>query len=82
LLVPCRLDSNWLNQMGQDAKATIHRGVDVVIVNRFGPLEESGRGFCDAILAASETETPLLVAVPEFEFERWTRFSRGAWRSS
>ncbi len=26
-------------------------------------------------MAASETETPLIIAVPEFEFERWTRFS-------
>jgi hypothetical protein len=73
----CRLDSDWLDRMGREAKATIHRGVDAVIVNRFGPLEESGRGFRDAILAASETETPLIVAVPAFEFERWTRFSGG-----
>jgi Protein of unknown function (DUF2478) len=71
----CRLDSDWLDQMGRQAKAMIHRGVDAVVVNRFGPLEEAGRGFHDAILAASETETPLIVAVPEFE--RWTRFSGG-----
>jgi len=37
----------------------------------------AGRGFRDAILAASETQTPLIIAVPEFEFERWTHFSRG-----
>jgi hypothetical protein len=59
----CRLDAGWLNQMGT--------------VNRFGPLEAAGRGFRDAILAASETQTPLIIAVPEFEFERWTQFSRG-----
>ena len=73
----CRLNSDWLDQMGREAKATIQRGVDAVVVNRFGPLEESGRGFCEAILAASETETPLIVAVPEFEFVQWTRFSSG-----
>src|SRR5262249_23910940 len=56
---------------------SIEQGVDTVIVNRFGPLEAAGRGFRDAILAASETQTPLIIAVPEFEFERWTRFSRG-----
>jgi nucleoside-triphosphatase THEP1 len=73
----CRLDGEWLDQMGRQVKASIRRGVDAVIVNRFGPLEVAGRGFRDAIVAASETETPLIIAVPEFEFERWTRFSNG-----
>jgi len=73
----CRLDAEWLNEMGAHAEASIRRGVDAVIVNRFGPLEADGRGFRDAILAASERGTPLVVAVPEFEFERWTRFSGG-----
>jgi len=73
----CRLDGDWLDRMGSQVKASIRRGVDAVIVNRFGPLEVAGRGFRDAIVAASETETPLIIAVPEFEFERWTRFSNG-----
>jgi hypothetical protein len=73
----CRLDGDWLDRMGSQVKASIRRGVDAVIVNRFGPLEMAGRGFRDAIMAASETETPLVIAVPEFEFERWTRFSNG-----
>jgi len=73
----CRLDAAWLDRMGTQAKASIEQGVDTVIVNRFGPLEAAGRGFRDAILAASETQTPLIIAVPEFEFERWTQFSRG-----
>src|SRR5262249_32834678 len=74
---PCSLDADWLDRMGGEAKASIRRGVDAGIVNRFGPLEAAGRGFRDAILAAWETETPLVVAVPVFEFERWTRFSGG-----
>jgi len=73
----CRLDAGWLDQMGTQARRSIEQGVDTVIVNRFGPLEAAGRGFRDAILAASETQTPLIIAVPEFEFERWTQFSRG-----
>jgi hypothetical protein len=74
---PCRLDAGWLNRMGTQAKASIEQGVDTVIVNRFGPLEAAGHGFRDAILAASETQTPLIIAVPAFEFERWTQFSHG-----
>jgi nucleoside-triphosphatase THEP1 len=73
----CSLDGDWLDRMGREVRASIARGVDLVIVNRFGPLELAGRGFRDAIIAASETETPLIVAVPEFEFEHWTRFSNG-----
>ena len=73
----CRLDAQWLDQMGTRIKSLIARGVDAVIVNRFGPLEAAGRGFSEAIAVASETQTPLVIAVPEFEFERWTRFSSG-----
>ena len=75
--IHCRLDARWLDRMGVKATASIRHGVDAVIVNRFGPLEVAGRGFRNAIQAASETETPLVIAVPEFEFERWTRFSGG-----
>jgi Protein of unknown function (DUF2478) len=73
----CRLDAQWLDQMGARIKTLIRRGADAVIVNRFGPLEAAGRGFSEAIAVASKTETPLLIAVPKFEFERWTRFSSG-----
>jgi uncharacterized protein DUF2478 len=73
----CRLDPRWLDQMGARIKTLIASGVGAVIVNRFGPLEAAGRGFSEAIAAASETKTPLVIAVPRFEFERWTRFSSG-----
>jgi hypothetical protein len=75
--VRCSLDADWLDRMARRAEASIRLGVDAVIVNRFGPLELAGRGFRNAIVAASQTETPLVVAVPEFEFEHWTRFSNG-----
>src|SRR5262249_4145184 len=65
----CRLDSSWLDRIGLRVEASIRSGVDAVIVNRFGPLEAAGRGFRDAILAASQTQTPLVVAVPAFAFE-------------
>jgi hypothetical protein len=73
----CSLGTNWLDQMGARTATAIRRGVDAVIVNRFGPLETDGRGFRDAIRVASETKTPLVIAVPQFEFARWTRFSGG-----
>src|SRR5262249_31604182 len=59
----CRLDAGWLDRMGSEVDASIARGVDLAIVNRFGPLEADGRGFCNAIQTASHTETPLVIAV-------------------
>jgi CheY-like chemotaxis protein len=73
----CRVDEGWMERMAAQVRASIRDGVDAVIVNRFGPLEAAGGGFCDAIRVASETQTPLIIAVPAFEFERWTRCSNG-----
>ena len=73
----CHVDEAWMDGMAAEVRASITRGVDAVIVNRFGPLEAAGGGFCDAIRIASETQTPLIIAVPAFEFERWTRSSTG-----
>lgn len=33
------------------------------ILNKFGPQEAEGRGFCDAIASALENDTPVLVGV-------------------
>ncbi len=73
----CHIDGHWVDCMGARIQTLIRGGVDAVIVNRFGPLEVAGRGFCDAIRVASVTETPLVIAVPKAEFERWTRFTNG-----
>jgi hypothetical protein len=74
---PCHVDEGWMERMAAQVGASIRDGVDAVIVNRFGPLEAAGSGFCDAIRVVSETQTPLIIAVPAFEFERWTRCSNG-----
>lgn len=71
------IDDDWLDRLATRVKTSIEAGVEAVIVNRFGPIEAAGRGFCGAIHAASERNTPLVIAVPDFEFERWTRFSSG-----
>ena len=73
----CHVDEGWMERMAAQVRASIRDGVDAVIVNRFGPLEATGGGFCDAIRVASETQTPPTIAVPAFEFERWTRCSNG-----
>ncbi len=74
---PCHVDEGWMERMAARARASIRDGVDAVIMNCFGPLEAAGGGFCDAIRVASATQTPLIIAVPAFEFARWTRCSNG-----
>jgi hypothetical protein len=66
----CHVDEYWLTNMVDNVCTLITDGIDAVIVNRFGRLEEEGRGFCDAITVASEAGTPLVIAVPDFELDR------------
>jgi len=50
-----------------DAVAATERvgtnNIDMFILNKFGPQEAAGRGFCDAIASALENGTPVLVGV-------------------
>jgi len=39
------------------------QGVDLLIVNKFGPQEAEGRGFCAAIGVALADDVPVLVGV-------------------
>jgi nucleoside-triphosphatase THEP1 len=71
------LDACWLDRMCVEVETAVAGGVDAVIITRFGPLEAAGRGFRNAILAASQRQVPLVVAVPDRELGRWTRFSCG-----
>jgi hypothetical protein len=71
------IDPQWLDRMAQRVRTGIANGVDLAVASRFGPLERAGRGFYGVIRLASETRTPLIVVVPQGDFERWTRFSAG-----
>jgi hypothetical protein len=71
------LDARWLDRMCADVETAVAGGVDAVIITRFGPLEAAGRGFRNAILAASQRQVPLVVAVPARELRRWAQFSCG-----
>ena len=59
----CRLDPGAIAQ----AVATVESGAledaDLFILNKFGPEEAAGRGFCSAIGAAIERDIPVLVGV-------------------
>ncbi|MDQ2079175.1 DUF2478 domain-containing protein [Xanthobacteraceae bacterium Astr-EGSB] len=74
---PYHIDAPWLDRMAERVKAGIANGVDLAVASRFGPLERAGRGFHGVIKLASETRTPLIVVVPQADFDRWTWFSAG-----
>lgn len=76
-VTPYHIDGQWLDGMALRVHDEIRHGVDAVVASRFGPLEMAGRGFCNVIKLASETQTPLVIAVPQSGFAQWTRFSAG-----
>ena len=39
------------------------KDADLFVLNKFGPQEAEGRGFCDAIALALESDTPVLLGV-------------------
>lgn len=73
----CSLNGEQVSRIQQDLAKAIDVGADLVIINRFGKMEMSGRGLLAEICMAVSVEVPVLVAVPERRFEAWNRFCGG-----
>ena len=73
----CRLDPGAIAQ----AVATVEQGAfhdaDLFILNKFGPEEAVGRGFCAAIGTALERDIPVLVGLSEANKAAFDAFSGG-----
>ncbi|MEP2531381.1 DUF2478 domain-containing protein [Shimia sp.] len=68
----CRLDPGAIATSVARVEASALDQADLFILNKFGPEEAAGRGFCDVIGTALELGVPVLVGVgqgliPEFE---------------
>ncbi|TNF20667.1 MAG: DUF2478 domain-containing protein [Rhodobacteraceae bacterium] len=59
----CRLDPGAIAQAVAQVEADAFDEADLFILNKFGPEEAAGRGFCAAIAAALERDIPVLVGV-------------------
>lgn len=59
----CRLDPGAIAQAVAKVEALPFQNADLFILNKFGPEEAAGRGFCNAIAAALERDIPVLVGV-------------------
>ncbi|WP_417588131.1 DUF2478 domain-containing protein [Pararhodobacter oceanensis] len=59
----CRLDAGALMQVVALVEAGDIAGSELFVLNKFGPEERLGRGFCAAIATAIEHGVPVLVGV-------------------
>lgn len=59
----CRLNPAAIAEAVAATEQVGASNVDMFILNKFGPQEAEGRGFCDAIASALENDTPVLVGV-------------------
>jgi nucleoside-triphosphatase THEP1 len=74
----CRLDAAGLEAGVADVAADLDRhGADLLIVNKFGKLEATGRGFCSLIVAALSAGVPVLVGVNALNRARFDAFADG-----
>ena len=71
------IDTGKLIAAAEQIKGLIVSGADLVIINRFGRLEAVGKGLIQQIVDALEGDVPVIVAVPDYRFEEWLRFTCG-----
>jgi len=74
----CSLDAAQLDCACSELRRYLtSSGAELVVLNRFGKLEEAGRGLRAEIIAAVLAEIPLIIAVSEHRFDAWNRFVGG-----
>ncbi len=73
----CRLDPTALTRAVSQVEALPLDNTNLFVLNKFGPEERVGRGFCGAIAAALERDVPVLVGVGGASEEAFLTFSGG-----
>jgi nucleoside-triphosphatase THEP1 len=76
--VSCNVDAEAIELLAVSLMAELHRGVDLVVVNRFGKRESEGAGFCCVIERATELGIPVLTVVKESWKDAWLDYG-GDW---
>ena len=67
----CGLDVSALAQTTEIIRNAISERLDLVVVEKFGELEQNGHGLIDDILLTIVEGIPLLIAVPEAALSIW-----------
>lgn len=73
----CKLDQSGLSEAAQAVTRAIADQVELVVVNKFGKQEAEGRGLRAEIADAIVAGLPVLTAVSERFYPRWTAFTGG-----
>lgn len=71
----CRLDPAALEEAVGLAASGLAAGADALILNKFGKMEASGRGFRPLIGEAIERGAAVLVGINEANIEAWQAFA-------
>lgn len=75
--VSCRVDPDALARGSMAVRGAIARGVELVIINKFGAQEVSGAGLRDEMGETVMAGVPLLTAVGERFLDEWKDFTGG-----
>ncbi len=73
----CRLDPAGIAAAVSTVESRPFDNVDLFILNKFGPEEASGRGFCPVIAEALDRDIPVLVGVGPGTREAFDAFAGG-----
>ncbi|MGD9545108.1 MAG: DUF2478 domain-containing protein [Methylocystis sp.] len=73
----CNLDPGGLAVACGLVEQAIDRGVDVVVLSKFGKLEAARSGLCDAFRAAILADIPVITAVSAPVSQDWDCFAGG-----
>ena len=71
----CRLDPAALEEAVGLAASGLAAGADALILNKFGKVEASGRGFRPLIAQAIEAGATVLVGINESNLDAWQAFA-------
>jgi hypothetical protein len=73
----CRLDPAAITEAVTRVEAGSMEHSDLFMLNKFGPEESAGRGFCTVIGAALEQDVPVLVGVGGASIKAFESFAGG-----
>lgn len=67
----CSLDVSALAETTEIIRKAIHDRLDLVVIEKFGELEQNGKGLIDEILQTIVEGIPLLISVPKAALPIW-----------
>ncbi|MTJ82987.1 MAG: DUF2478 domain-containing protein [Telmatospirillum sp.] len=74
----CHLDQSGLSAASRVLRDAIGRRPALIVANRFGEQETTGKGFADEMLAAMSEGIPFLTLVDSRWVDQWQSFTGGA----